>query len=204
MPWYTWVFDGIGGAIVVACIGFVVRKLFFKPNNNSHLVVVDSSIHSPTSVAISAPVSDASLAIGNNISQQLSVHHHYGLSDPEQELGASQPTPLQIVDDLVSMSPFDRLHANQKYLQLKVVWPVTLQSLSATYGAKSWLVLTFFGKGFPIVLVSFEVTSLSAEIRSAPKGSLLWISGSIKTVKEVGIDLEKDPIILKMERLRDN
>lgn len=186
MPWYEWLFDGVGGAAAIAIVGFLVRR------------ISKSQAETPSISANLDSVSDSTVAIGTNVSQI--VHHHHVPDRPSDALKATEPSPSQIISDLKALPPFGKYRAQESYRGLSVLWPLILLEVDQPRGA--WAV---FFRSFeewcshpPIVYAPF--TELPPEMKVSPTGTLVWVRGRIRAVDRVSISLEADPEIVEVKR----
>ena len=183
MPWYAWAFDGVSGVVLVAIVGWGVRRIFSTPASPS----VGAVLHS---------VSDSNGAIGNTVNQQI-VHHH--ASDRPLVLKSTEPSPGQIRADLNALPPFLRHRAPESYQGLSVLWPLTLLSV-ARHGV-TWNVMFSSAVGpYPAPIVDADFTELPREIRVALTNTTIWVRGRIRGVDLLRISLQTDPAIVEVKR----
>jgi len=160
-------------------------------------------IDSPVSADMSGPITDSQVAVGSNISQSVAVHHHYPENGYSQRWTPTEPTPVQILQEIDAALPFDQDHARKKYVNsLIVVWEVSLFSVNRLY-PKVYFLLTRFGPKFEGgVPVNIHLTSVSAELQSATRGSVLLVRGKIGSITGwgLGIDLKLNPEIRLVKR----
>lgn len=211
MPWYEWAFSGVGGAGLVALCGLLYRRLarrFYSPasppvaSQGRASAVVSGS---PGGAIVVAAAEGSPIAVGSNISQSIVEHHHHHLAEGQTlPLRNSEPTPHQIRSDLGSVLPFDREHASEKYLGIDVLWRVRLEDIcKSSFGG--WDVFARFDPDHESEsknrLISFSVSSVPGSLRTAPKGTLYWVKGKLRTVGTATV-LEDDPLIYEIERPR--
>jgi hypothetical protein len=123
MQWYEWVFSGVGGAALLAVLGFLFRLLWRRTPETFNQTVTSrdgTSIpvsSSPGAAVFSAPVEGSVIAVGTNISQVFveSLHHH-AAGTPEPVLHNTEPTPLQIYNDVRNVLPYDKQAASENTL----------------------------------------------------------------------------------------
>jgi hypothetical protein len=184
--WYTWAFDGVGGAAVVAIgIAWYQRR----------------SMRSDRKGSVAGSISKSQVAVGNNINQSVEVHHHHEGNRHSAEWILTEPTPRQIEKEIEAALPFDRAQVAQKYLNLSVIWKVALCSISPK-GA-SWAVLAFaLPGGTPLSAsdITFDLSTVPTELRAATKNSILFVKGTIKHASKLSIELEIDPEIRVVKR----
>jgi hypothetical protein len=162
-------------------------------------------IDSPVSADMSGPITDSQVAVGSNISQSLAVHHHYPENGYSQKWTPTEPTPIQILQEVDAALPFDQDHARKKYINsLIVVWEVSLSSVDRI-NPKLYLLQAHFGPKFPggvPVNLHLTSTSVSAELQSATAGSVLLVRGKIESITGwgLGIDLKLNPEIRLVKR----
>jgi hypothetical protein len=155
---------------------------------------------SPVGASVAGPIADSQVAVGSNISQSVAVHHHYGKDGNPQKWVPTEPTPIQIVREIDTASPFDREHAGEKYKDLIVVWEVTLFHVRSE--VLGWTVLTRFSQSGKSTMVRFHLNSVTAEFKSATEGSALLVKGTIDSIVELGlgIELKRNPEIRLVKR----
>jgi hypothetical protein len=125
MPWYVWAFDGVGGAVAVAIIGYFLRR-----KSQPEIPSISANLHS---------VSDSNVVTGNNVNQQIVQHHHH-LSDRSQDLlKSTEPSPGQIMSDLKTLPPYEKRRAEENYRGLPVLWQLALSDIASSGG--NWTVL---------------------------------------------------------------
>jgi hypothetical protein len=208
--WYTWAFDGVAGAAVVAIGIALYQRYTSKPHHVSegHTVTVSKnspiSIDSPVSADMSSPITDSLVAVGSNINQTWEVHHHHSEAEQAEKWTPTEPNPIQILLEIDAALPYDRKHAKEKYKDLQVVWETSILTVQAENGGLS--VGTVFrqpGEQVLRSLVDFRISSPTAELKSATSGSVVLIRGTIKSVLgwAFGIDLKPDPEIRFVKRL---
>lgn len=185
MPWYVWAFDGVGGAVLVAMIGWGVRRVFSTPAPPS----VSADLHS---------VSDSNVAIGNTVNQQIVQHHH--VSERPLVLEATEPSPCQIMAALNALSPYERHRAPESYQGLSVLWPLTLVDIHPHGG--TWNVMfRGRGEGYHPAIVEADISDLPPELKIAPADSLVWVRGRVATISlSLRITLEANPEIVEVQR----
>jgi hypothetical protein len=208
-PWYAWAFDGVAGAAIVGVGIAVYQRYTSKPTHVSGGNTVTSggnspvSIDSPVKADLSGPITESQVAVGSNINQSLAVHHHYPENGNSQKWTPTEPTPIQILQEIDDLLPFDQDHARKKYLNsLIVVWEVSFLGLNRIF-PKYYSVQTRFGPEYPHdVPVNFHLTSVKAELQSATKGSVLLVRGKIESItgRGLGIDLKPNPEIRLVKR----
>jgi hypothetical protein len=205
-PWYSWAFDGVAGAAAVG-IGIAVYQRYASKavrggNSSRASAGADrrSAHESPANADISGPITDSQVAVGSNISQSIAVHHHYGKDGNPQKWVPTEPTPIQILREIDTASPFDREHARKKYKDLIVVWEVTVFNVRSQ--SLGWIVLTSFSQSGKSVMVRFHLTSATAEFKSAAQGSPLLVRGTIESIVEMGLGivLNRNPEIQLLKR----
>jgi hypothetical protein len=208
-PWYSWAFDGVAGAAVVA-VGIAMYQRYSSRSDrliNGHSVSAgkgSSTVsESHVNASLIGPIAESQVAVGSNISQSVEVHHHYPENGNSQKWTPTEPTPIEILQEIDAALPFDQDHARKKYINsLIVVWEVSLFGVNRIYPMVH-LVQTRFGPEFPdVVPVNFWLTSVSAELRSATLGSVLLVRGKIGTITGwgSGIDLKLNPEIRLVKR----
>ena len=187
----------------MAIVGALFRRFWPKSHSVSKQASINDSgnaltvVESPGAISVLAPMSDSPIAAGQNISQSIEVHHHYQQGGPSQELLHTKPTPAEIFDELESVMPFDLQHSREKYRGLSVVCKVTFRAITAQDAG--WSVFNKFLEG-SCPSVGFNLSSVPPDLKTAKAGSTLWVRGNISRVWELGIYLESDPTILRVER----
>lgn len=208
--WYVWVFSGVGGTALVSASIAVYQRYSARPSGKIKSTTVSAGssspavIESPGSLIVAAPVTDSPVAVGSNITQSVEVHHHHNESRDSEEWKSTEPTPTQILREVSLALPFDKDHARQKYENLHVVWETSICSVKAQSTSKdcTWYMISRFpAETDSLLFVSFALSSVSAELRSATRGSVLLVKGVIKSVGAVDIELRPDPEIRIVKRL---
>jgi hypothetical protein len=207
-PGYVWAFDGVGGAAAVAAGVAVYQRYSARKRPKIEAPTVTAQAHSlavvesPGSLILAAPVTDSPVAVGSNISQTVEVHHHHGMTDNPNEWTPTEPTPSGIMQEIAATLPFDQEHAREKYIALSVRWATSL--VKVVRREKNWYVITLFPPNDDDcgIYVSFDLFSVTPELKSATIGSLLQVAGTIESVgsRVQGIDLEADPKIRVVKR----
>jgi hypothetical protein len=198
MEWYKWVFDGVGGAVLVAVGAWLFRRLRHSPPVRP--TVSGSLVDSPVTANITAPLDQAQVAVGNNINQNVEHHHHYAASEIKKTK-TTEPTPKQILEEIDSALPIDQDNAKKKYIGLNVLWQTSLLAISEF--KDRWIVVTRFpDRGYEFRSVCFSMSSVPSELSSATKYSTLLIKGVIRSVEghTSGIELETDPEVYVIKR----
>jgi hypothetical protein len=191
-----------GGAVVVAIVGALYQRLRPKSHPASKQASISGTgnalmvAESPGGVSVLAPISNSPIAVGQNVSQSVEVHHHYERPGQLGELLQTRPTPAEIFDELKSVMPFDLHHSREKYRGLSVTWKVILGAVSAR--DRTWFITAWFGATSGTA-VGFSLSSVPPDLRAANAGATFWVLGSISRVWELGIFLENDPTILRVE-----
>jgi hypothetical protein len=197
-PWYVWAFDGVGGAaIVAACIAVYQRYSVKREQAEGRPLTIvggtNSSITSasPISASLSGPVSDSQVAVGNNISQSVEVHHHYGDPELAPALQPTTPSPEQICAAIFDATPFDRQHTRDKYQGIEVVWRTQLFGISRE--DDRWHLHCLSNAFVPSVFC--YLSSIPPELKLAASGAVIWLRGKIREADMTHITLETDPDI---------
>lgn len=207
--WHEWVFSGIG----TAAAGFLGTRIIrllrakktpvdFLPNldhstKDNHAVDITGRVVG--SAIIAAPVSESRIALGDNIDQSIHVHQ---FGSPERRVPdckqttCTEPSPDQIMRDIDSVLPFDRVQAYKKYQELPIIWELVFTGISE------------LSTGMRIVHLRddrwrsfcFCVSHVPQELQVAPAGSTVMIEGEIELVDAVGFHLKQDPQILRVKR----
>jgi hypothetical protein len=191
---------------VVVAIGIAVYQRFSsKPDRGSkgHKVTAGKSsplsIDSPVSADLSGSIKDSQVAVGANINQTREVHHHYEQGEKTDMWAQTEITPQHIWQEIGAALPFDKAHAREKYIGLRVVWGTTFSSVYR-YEKFSRIITVWPHSGGFFPQVSFELTEITPEVRSVTDGSLLLINGTIRSVGDLGIELMPDPLVRVMRR----
>jgi hypothetical protein len=133
MAWYKWVFDGIGAAVFVGLCGFLYRWLSKRRGQISGAITANDVVlladGSSGSAVVTAQMLDSQLAVGNNISQSVEVHHYHGATVAAVEIQQTRPSPREILDAVRSAMPFDEDQVRAKYSGLEIVWRLRLESI---------------------------------------------------------------------------
>ena len=146
---YSWAFDGVAGAALVALCGFLYQRYSARTTSKSEFLDIsaekESSIvaESPGSLILAAPVTDSPIAVGRNITQKLEVHHHHEGNIHFEDWTPTELTPSQILQEIRAALPFDREHVRENYKGLKVVWKTAFLSASSI-NPPNWHVITRF------------------------------------------------------------
>jgi hypothetical protein len=201
--WYSWAFDGVAGAALVALCGFLYQRHSSRPGNVSPLTSgKDSPVASgaPVSASVAGPISESQVALGSNISQSLLIHNHYEAKESQRPLTTTAPSPAQIRDAIGQTRPFDRDRVCDNYTGLAVVWKIYFEAISRNSD-----LYQIFGRPGPneSPLVWFELTSIPPELKVADENAVLWVSGRIRRAS-ADIRLERDPAILRIEHDQDS
>jgi hypothetical protein len=199
-PWYEWVFSGAGVAALVA-VGRSVYQRKAKGKGRSITLAAgkDASavVESPGSLVLSAKVINSPVAVGNNITQTQEVHHHHaeGKGAPKSE--TTEPTPEGLIQEIDAVVPFDQPHVRGKFVGLDVVWKLLYRSIDF-YEPAGTVWVEQSPNSFPII--RFNLGSVPPEIKTATRGSVLLVRGTIKEIGGWHIVLEDDPEILLVKR----
>jgi hypothetical protein len=191
-PWYVW-FDGGAVALPIAIGGFVIKRFWLKPEKT-----VEAQ-----NVVQSCSITDSQVAVGGNITQTSEIHHHYSPDKPETELTLTVPDPLSILQSLDNLTPYDMNHAREKFVGLRVLWRITLDSLSETH-SHTWRIIGSFRDEPPSrrAIVLFDLSSVSPELKVAHRGTPIWVRGAVEKVADSsGILLGDNPELLRIEQL---
>ncbi len=201
--WYVW-FDGVGGAVLVAIGGFVLNRFWRKSHKTVEKqgsLVMNETVGNAVSTG---SITDSQVAAGSNITQTSVIHHHYSPVDkPETEFILTHPDPLEIVQSLDGLPPFDLIHACEKFKGLRVLWRIIFSNLSNSDDSDTWCV----SGTFPIpplgrsVSVAFLLSPpLPPELKVAKRNTPIWVRGTVKKVwYPIPILLEDNPELLRIE-----
>lgn len=98
-----------------------------------------------------------------------------------------KPAPKEIDDDISSVKPFDEKHRMESYEGMKVQWAVRFSSISE-HGD---LYHISADTGVLIFKIKFKLNKkLGGRFRHLEKGTVFWVCGAIKSVDNLGIDLD--------------
>ena len=136
-PWYVWAFDGVAGAAVVG-IGIAVYQRYSSKQDRASTPSAASTgknspvvVDSPGSAILTAPVTDSQVAVGNNITQSVEVHHHHSENGDSAKWTPTKPTPPQIIREIWDSLPFNRDRIRENYTGLSVVWETSIANVTA-------------------------------------------------------------------------
>jgi hypothetical protein len=126
-------------------------------------------------------------------------------SPPER--ASTEPTPIQISEEIEAVLPFDREHAKDKYIGLNVLWKVVFAAVKclddksiedgAVVDAQRWYFMCYFGET-PYYMVTFNLKTVPPEFKVLRKGSMMWVQGRIRSVESMSINLEVEPAQLEI------
>jgi hypothetical protein len=167
------------------------------------------------STDLSGPITDSQVAAGSNISQSVAVHHHYAEKGIPPELTPTGPTPLQIIQAIRSVKPYDKQREREKFINLEVTWRVKLDNMHQTNvliaadgeqsitrsGNGAWMVTCVF-KSPPVSerqLVQFFLSEVPLELKIAERDASFLVQGRIEELVPEAIHLRANPNILKFE-----
>ena len=193
-PMYQWLFDGVGGAVVVALGAWILRRAFKSADVPVTTVRVRASENASL---VGSPV-----ATGSNITQVVNL----GLaSPPNDELAHYSPTPRpsDIKQRLRAMTPYERhlVSASSSYQGHRVAWPVEFLGVSIPKDSETCRASFYYradnDKPWDYVIVFADVDlSKYPRLKSVFEGEQLSLAGTIESV-----DLDGNQITLKDVRI---
>jgi hypothetical protein len=177
------------------------KEIFFSEDKGPTIQTLNKSQtinESPGSINVSGPVTGSLVTVGDNNQQSYEVHHHHHHSNvgQNQELVETKPNPNQIYDDIYKLPPYRNRETRLNYLNLTVRWQVTLEYIRPM--GTGHLVRCKYING--TMRVNFIVESVSLELKIADQGTPLLVSGKIKEVNPLYIELS-EPTILRVKQL---
>lgn len=158
MTWYEWVFDGIGGPVILGTFKSVWRRIFSK----SHAV-------SPPVSANLNSVSDSNVAIGTNVSQNISVHHPGKDSRPKIVFRATRlPSSKWFTLEGTPPGVFTLTHIGGDAARF-----ITIEPIQSALGKKLWVVFD-------------QIDLLDSSTREVHPSFALLIGEQKRSANEVG------------------